>query len=82
MHHKGSDMKKEHIALMQLEQALNNFSAVISEEEDRVGDPERWFGYWDEVLVKLIDHRILAKQSYSAIDKDFDWDAARKALSK
>lgn len=75
-------MKKEHITLMQLEQALNNFSAVITQDEDRVGDPQRWFGYLDEVLVKLIDHRILAQNSYPESDKSIDWEAARKALSK
>lgn len=73
-------MKKEHIALMQLEQALNNFSAVISEEEDRVADPKRWFGYFDEVLTKLIDHRILAKNSYTEIETDIDWEKVRKNI--
>lgn len=72
-------MKKEHVAIMQLEQALNNFSATISEEEDKIADPDRWFGYFDEVMLKLIDHRILAEQTYGK-EGSLDWSAARKAL--
>ncbi len=74
-------MKKEHIALMQLEQALNTFSATISEAEDKIADPDRWFSYFDEVMVKLIEHRILAKQTYGELG-NLDWDAARKAIGK
>ena len=74
-------MKKEHITLMQLEQALNNFAAVISEEEDQAADPKRWFGYFDEVLIKLIDHRILANHSYPDLDASVDWEAVRKKIS-
>lgn len=75
-------MRKEHITLMQLEQALNNFSAMISEEADRAADPERFFSYFDEVLTKLIDHRILATKSYPEIKEALNWEAARSALTK
>ena len=74
-------MKKEHVALMQLEQALNNFSALISEEEDRVLDEKVWFSHFDEILVKLIDHRVLAQHHYQNIDSKIDWQDVRKALT-
>lgn len=75
-------MKKEHVTLMQLESALNNFMAVLSQEEDKTKDPKVWFEHFDEVLAKLIDHRLLAKNSYGEIVSKFDWEAAREALSK
>lgn len=74
-------MKKEHIALMQLEQALNNFSALISEEEDRVKDEKAWFSHFDEILQKLIDHRVLAEQTYKHTHSKVDWETVRKALT-
>jgi hypothetical protein len=74
-------MKKEHIALMQLESTLNNLSAIISEDEDRVKDAQVWFEHFDEILVKLIDHRVLAKLSYPDVISSVDWENVRKVLS-
>ncbi len=75
-------MKKEHIVLMQLEQGLNNLSAVISQEEDKAADPERFFGYFDEVMLKLLDYRILATHRYEILQDREKWEEARALLTK
>ena len=55
-----SQSQNASIALMQLEQSLNNFQNYMLDEEGKLQIGKEWFAIYDDLLTKIIDAREMA----------------------
>lgn len=75
-----SQQKNISLALMQLEQSLNNLqNGLVDTEGDLVPD-ERWFSIYDDLLTQVITARAMADTNNQKALTDISWEKIVKVL--
>ncbi len=75
-----SQQKNISLALMQLEQSLNNLQNGLVDTEGKLVPDERWFSIYDDLLTQLIATRAMADTNHQGKLSDISWEKIVKVL--
>ncbi len=75
-----SQQKNISLALMQLEQSLNNLQNGLIDTEGKLVPDERWFSIYDDLLTQIITARAMADTNSQGTLTDVPWEKVVKTL--
>ena len=68
------------LALMQLEQSLNNLQNGMFDSQGKLVPDERWFAIYDNILTQIIAAREIADASKQSPLTDIAWHKVNTAI--
>jgi len=76
-----SEQQNINLALMQLEQSLNNLQNGMFDSQGGLVPDERWFSIYDNILIRIIAAREIADANNQGPLTDIAWEKINSTIN-